>query len=48
VLKPRVNGHTLLLWLTPPAGVSGGGFALCLRPAEGKAGQWREWILGRR
>ena len=28
LLKPRVNQHTLLLWLVPPLALLGGGFAL--------------------
>src|SRR4029077_6214908 len=28
LLKPRVNPHTLLLWLVPPLVLLGGGFAL--------------------
>ena len=28
LLKPRVNQHTLLLWLIPPLALLGGGFAL--------------------
>ena len=28
LLKPRVNEHTLLLWLTPPFALLAGGFAL--------------------
>lgn len=28
LLKPRVNQHTLLLWLVPPLVLLGGGFAL--------------------
>jgi cytochrome c-type biogenesis protein CcmH len=28
LLKPRVNEHTLLLWLTPPLALLAGGFAL--------------------
>jgi cytochrome c-type biogenesis protein CcmH len=28
LLKPRVEGHTLILWLVPPLALVGGGFAL--------------------
>jgi cytochrome c-type biogenesis protein CcmH len=28
LLKPRVNQHTLLLWLVPPLALLGGGFAM--------------------
>jgi len=28
LLKPRVNSHTLLLWLLPPLALAGGGLAL--------------------
>ena len=28
LLKPRVEGHTLILWLVPPLALLGGGFAL--------------------
>lgn len=28
LLKPRLNPHTLLLWLLPPLALAGGGFAL--------------------
>jgi cytochrome c-type biogenesis protein CcmH len=28
LLKPRLNPHTLLLWLLPPVALAGGGFAL--------------------
>ena len=30
LLKPRVNQHTLLLWLVPPLALAGGGLALWL------------------
>ena len=30
LLKPRVEGHTLLLWLVPPLVLAGGGVALWL------------------
>jgi cytochrome c-type biogenesis protein CcmH len=30
LLKPRVEGHTLLLWLVPPLVLAGGGLALWL------------------
>ena len=30
LLKPRVNQHTLVLWLLPPLALAGGGMALCL------------------
>jgi cytochrome c-type biogenesis protein CcmH len=30
LLKPRVEGHTLILWLLPPLVLFGGGFALWL------------------
>lgn len=30
LLKPRVNQHTLLLWLVPPLALGGGGLALWL------------------
>ncbi|MBR0868790.1 cytochrome c-type biogenesis protein CcmH [Bradyrhizobium tropiciagri] len=44
LLKPRVNEHTLLLWLTPPLVLLLGGFALWRfgrrkgTPADGEAG----------
>jgi cytochrome c-type biogenesis protein CcmH len=30
LLKPRLNPHTLLLWLLPPLALAGGGLALCV------------------
>jgi cytochrome c-type biogenesis protein CcmH len=37
LLKPRVNQHTLLLWLVPPLALAGGGLALWLHNRRRKS-----------
>lgn len=37
LLKPRVNQHTLLLWLVPPLALGGGGLALWLHNRRRKS-----------
>jgi cytochrome c-type biogenesis protein CcmH len=38
LLKPRVNQHTLVLWLLPPLALGGGGLALWLYSRRRKSG----------
>lgn len=40
LLKPRVNQHTLVLWLLPPLALAGGGLALAAQPAPPEI-RWR-------
>jgi cytochrome c-type biogenesis protein CcmH len=37
LLKPRVNEHTLVLWLLPPLALAGGGLALWIHSRRRKA-----------
>jgi cytochrome c-type biogenesis protein CcmH len=38
LLKPRLEPHTLLLWLLPPLALAGGGFALWIHSRRSRSG----------